>query len=573
MNEQNQKVEAERQMLADAEAKGPGAKFKTYVKLSGPGWLQSAITLGGGSLAGSLFLGVLGGFKFLWLQMIAMILGVVMLSAIAYVTLSTGERPFRAINRHISPVLGWGWALATLAANVVWCLPQFSLGTAAIQQNLLGLSGDSGKVPIAIGLLIVGVSVIWFYESGKKGVKVFESVLKGMVGVVVLSFFGVVITMAVSGNGLPWGEIFAGFIPDLSLLNNPDDTFTDALAAVGDKADYWRNYIVSQQQDVMVAAAATAVGINMTFLLPYSMLKKGWGSQFRGLAIFDLSTGLFIPFILATSCVVIASATQFHGQYEKALTETVLDAEGKAIVAPAGLVKNFNNVIDGRIKKFDFDGDGAKFKAFKDDKANAAELQAKRDAVPKSEKVIAAMLTQRAASDLSKALSPLTGKTVADTVFGIGVMGMAISTIIILMLINGFVICEIFGKPQGGLYHRIGCMIPAAVGVFGPFIWGKAAFYLAVPTSVFGFILLPIAYSTFFLMMNNKKLLGAAMPQGGKRFAWNILMAVAVILAGIGSVYMAHKKAGMIGIGCIIGFVVLVVGSAFMLRGGTSSEE
>jgi len=77
---------------------------------------------------------------------------------------------------------------------------------------------------------------------------------------------------------------------------------------------FWTNMIVGQQRDVMISAAATAVGINMTFLLPYSMLRKGWDKYFRGLAIFDLSTGLFIPFILATGCVVIASSSQFHGQ-------------------------------------------------------------------------------------------------------------------------------------------------------------------------------------------------------------------------------------------------------------------
>ena len=42
--------------------------------------------------------------------------------AIGYVTLSTGERPFKAINTHVNPVLGWGWAIATLMANCVWSL-------------------------------------------------------------------------------------------------------------------------------------------------------------------------------------------------------------------------------------------------------------------------------------------------------------------------------------------------------------------------------------------------------------------------------------------------------------------
>jgi hypothetical protein len=107
--EVHDRVLAERIQLEEAQAAGLGRTLATYTRLSGPGWLQSAITLGGGSLAGSLYLGVIGGYEFLWLQPLMMILGIVMLSAIAYVTLSTGQRPFQAMNEHVSPVLGWGW--------------------------------------------------------------------------------------------------------------------------------------------------------------------------------------------------------------------------------------------------------------------------------------------------------------------------------------------------------------------------------------------------------------------------------------------------------------------------------
>ena len=65
----------------NASAMDSDGDLLTYSKLSGPGWLQSAITLGGGSLAGSLYLGVLGGPSLLWLQPLAMLLGVVMLAA------------------------------------------------------------------------------------------------------------------------------------------------------------------------------------------------------------------------------------------------------------------------------------------------------------------------------------------------------------------------------------------------------------------------------------------------------------------------------------------------------------
>ncbi|HUG19191.1 MAG TPA: hypothetical protein VMM56_09455, partial [Planctomycetaceae bacterium] len=104
MSDDQQKIEQQRQMILDAKAKGTGSKILTYTKLSGPGWLQSAITLGGGSLSGSLYLGILAGFSLMWLQPLAMILGVIMLSAIGYVALSTKEPPFLAVRRHINPV-------------------------------------------------------------------------------------------------------------------------------------------------------------------------------------------------------------------------------------------------------------------------------------------------------------------------------------------------------------------------------------------------------------------------------------------------------------------------------------
>ena len=201
-------IEQERQQILDAQAQGTGATLKTFVKLSGPGWLQSAITLGGGSLAGSLYLGVLGGAALMWLQPLAMVMGIIMLSAIAYVTLSTGERPFRAINRHVNPVLGWSWLIATMMANIVWAMPQFSLATAATQQNLLpdlALNDTTEKAIIAGAILVLCSVIVWFYNSGSKGIRFFEIVLKVMVGCVVLSFMGVVVKMTLTGS-IRWGR-------------------------------------------------------------------------------------------------------------------------------------------------------------------------------------------------------------------------------------------------------------------------------------------------------------------------------------------------------------------------------
>ena len=227
-------VEQQKEYLKRAESAGLFSRLSAYTKLSGPGWLQSAITLGGGSLASSLFLGLLAGYSLLWLQPVAIILGVVMLCAISHVTLSTGQSPFVSIKNEINPVLGWGWAIATILANVVWCLPQFSLGTAAITQNLFpSLDGTGGKVLSCIFLLSIAASMVWAYDRGNKGIKVFDWVLKGMVGLVVLSFFGVVIKMSTTGK-LPWTEILTGFVPNLDLLVKPANVYLPFLEKTGE---------------------------------------------------------------------------------------------------------------------------------------------------------------------------------------------------------------------------------------------------------------------------------------------------------------------------------------------------
>jgi Mn2+/Fe2+ NRAMP family transporter len=533
----------EKRQLREAKARGGLAVFGAYLKFSGPGWLQGAITLGGGSLAGSLYLGVLGGYSLLWLQVLAMIMGVLMLGAITYVTLSTGKRPFQAINDHINPVLGWGWAIATLLANVVWCLPQFTLGTAAVQQNLLpGLAGNFGKVVICLGLLGIATVVIWFYDTGSRGIKLFELILKSMVGLVVICFFGVVLKMSLGPDGLPWGEILSGFIPDLSLLHHPAASFNPALEAAGGFRSFWSDMIVAQQRDVMITAAATAVGINMTFLLPYSMLKKGWDKESRGLAIFDLSTGLFIPFVLATGCVVIAAASQFHVTPQPGVIEGT---------APAGMLRQYNDNLGARLtRELGADAVGQL----------SPEAKAMRvAALPEGDKRLAAMLVKRDAFNLAQSLERLTGKTFSHYVFGVGVLGMALSTIIILMLISGFTVCEILGLPQEGWPHRLGCLI-AGVGVLGPFIWeGKTQFWLAVPTSVFGMTLLPIAYFTFFLMMNNRALMGSELPGGGRRIALNFFMLVALALAAFGAGWSIWSKIKWLGVGLVTGYILLAV--------------
>ena len=158
--------------LKEISSKNFFQKLILYTRMSGPGWIQAAVTLGGGTLVGALYLGVIGGYQFLWLQPLAMFCGIIMLSAISYVTLSKDkfkDRPFELAKKNVSPLLAWGWLIATIVANVVFCSAQFALGADAIQGNL----GDDGINPYVITSIffVISMFLIWLFSGEGKASK------------------------------------------------------------------------------------------------------------------------------------------------------------------------------------------------------------------------------------------------------------------------------------------------------------------------------------------------------------------------------------------------------------------
>ncbi len=550
------KVQSDRELLQQASE--DGKLLGAYVRLSGPGWLQSAITLGGGSLAGALFLGVLGGTSMIWLQLIAIVMGVVMLSAISYVTLSTGRRPFETINREINPALGWAWLIATCMANMIWCMPQFSLAYDALDKNLLALGGGGDglgdamgtKLTVTIALLLAAGFVVLLKAKEGKTAKLFDLFLKALIGLVVICFVGVVILLGLNGQ-LNFGEIFSGMIPNIGQWSKPAGELSTLIAGLpAESQDYWNTTILSSQRAVMIAAAATAVGINMTFLLPYSMLSRGWDKPFRGLARFDLSTGMAIPYVLVTTCVVVAAASTFHAKIDDKLSSGEL-----AVMQESPM---FDSVKKPLLARIDAKlGDTA-------ESIDEAEKLAMAASLSVEEKKLALSLVKRNAFQLSETLSPLLGVGLANLVFGLGVFGMGFSTIIILMLINGYAFREIVGKPDATAPFVVGCLVAGLFGASWLYVWqGDAKFWLAIFTSSFGMMLLPIAYITFFLMMNSKRILGDEKPKGASMLMWNVLMILSVIgaiVAASAAIYeKAMDKSNAYAFPAIMGLLVLFI--------------
>ncbi|MFC5050280.1 divalent metal cation transporter [Rubritalea spongiae] len=494
------------------------SKLLKYAKQSGPGWLQAAVTLGGGSLVGALYLGVIGGNGLLWLQPMAMVFGVIMLASLAYVTLSTEETPFVSTCKHISPVLAWAWLIATVIADCVFCPAQASLGLGIVQQNF-GLA-DVNPYIITSLLAVTAFGVVYFYSSGSKGVATFENILKIMVAIVILCFFGSATVNMANGN-VDFPSLIKGFIPNFTALFNPAETLQPAIAATGEAASYWSETISHSQRDIIITAFGAAVGINMTFLLPYTLKKRGWEKKDRELSRYDLVLGLAIPFMIAASFLVITSSAQFHGK-----SADVLNEAGQPIALEDGYYAN----LKGRLQ-------------FENIEFTEKTLKEKADQLPLADREIAAYITKRDAKQLATALAPLVGSTASQMIFGIGILAMALSTMIVHMLMNGFAISQAIGKPEAKKPFLIGAAIPAVTAALAPYLWsGANKTAMAIPASVIATTLLPIAYLIFVLLMNSKHTLGKEKLTGGKLITVNILMLTGLFLAGFASVWALLNK-------------------------------
>lgn len=434
----------EKAMLAELATKPFLTRLRGYLGKSGPGWLQSALTLGAGSATSSLFAGALLGYSLVWVQPLGMLAGIIMFAAISYQTLSTGVRPFEAMRRFVHPAVAWAWVLGSLAATIIWHFPQYSVG-GAVMADMAQLVGWAAapKFTWVFGLLMLGVSiwVTWLYGSGSRGVKRYERVLKWMVWVIILAFLLVVIR-----TGVRWRELWRG------LTGFPGNIPRD-----------------SQGVEVMIGGLSACVGINMTFLFPYTLLAKGWGKEHRGLSRFDLFVGMWFPFTLATGLLVIAAANTLYNNYDLNIDKGV---------TPLGAAHIFADTI---------------------------------------------------------------GLTIGRVVFGIGILGMVLSSITLHMVVAAFMVCEALKLEPTGWRYRLASLLPIP-GVLGTVFWSQMRLYLGVPTSAICGFLLPIAYIGFFILHNRRDYMGDDKPRGIRAAAWNLAMLAAIAIVTTGAVYYAYTN-------------------------------
>ncbi len=416
-------------------------RLPTYLRLSGPGWLQGAMTLGGGSAITSLTIGAVYGYDLLWVQPLSMLIGCIMLFALSHQTLSTGKAPFAAMREHVHPVVAWLWAIAALLSSIIWGFSHYPLSAGMLEEIVAVGTGFSPEDVDGWGreLYLFGLAVLvwmlcaytaWNYGAGGRAVQVFESAIKLLSGMIILAFAWVVFKASVNDQ-VDWSAVLSGYIP--SSLPKDSAGVTTIMAALG-----------------------TAVGINMTFVYGYTLLDRGWGRAHRELSRYDIVIGLVIPYIVVTSLISIAAAGAFYG--------SDLSIAGKLSPARAGAM-------------------------FSD-----------------------------------AGMGPVTGRLI----FALGILGMAIGSLVMHMLCCGAAAGAMFNWAPHSRAYRLALLLPTPA-VLGVFLWSTMGAYVVLPTSAICGFLLPIAYLGWLFLNNRQDYLGDAMPTGNRRLLFNTAMVLCIV--------------------------------------------
>ena len=508
-------------ILEKANAQGGIKKVLIFSKISGPGiWLTLA-ALSAGSLIGSLGLGQWLGTEALWVQASAMLLGIFSLWAVSQISLNTQQSLFSLMKNEWNPSLAWWFAGSALVTNFAWCMPQFRFG-AEITGSILfpPLDNKGGKIGVAFVLLCLSIFLSFWYERSGLHSKLFQWILR-LILFSLIACLGVSVCMLIPGSGLSFSSIFSGFLPDLNNLSNTSPRFEALLSQTGEFRSFWEENLVSRQKELILITFSSTLGVNLLFSLPLLLLGRGWRRDHNQFAKFNLFLGLFIPFILCSSCLTILSAVA-HQKMIHSLNEEV------SVNTKYSESETIRNLLKERII---FEIGEEQFQSlppFQQDE--------KIESLSKPNYILAHLVSQ---SDTKKWIHYLSdsGKEPVKYLLGIVVLLISFSTIVILMVLNGHLICEILGKPHKGAPFQTGSLL-LAVSSIGPFVWSDQDAWVADPSYFLSLAIIPYILLSFLLMLNSKELLGRQYPQGIKGFSLNLGVCLSFLLLGSCSFYL-----------------------------------
>jgi len=273
--------ESELSALSRVENRPPLRRFWGRLKLSGPGFMDSALTLGAGTLTAAMLSGAVFGYRTMWLLWVSMGLGLFMMAAMARFTCRGGFRVIRVQNQFHGWIVGslLTALVGTAAVAVIFNYGQYSLGTHLIE-SLTPLLGF--RFPRQWNWILFMAVTSWLILSygrrGRRGIFAVETFMKLSIGLM-LACFGACLILV----GVDWRALVRGlFVP-------------------------WLPRGV-EGLDLFVASSAAAIGVMDWIFFHYAGLTRGWSRRHERQARFDIVVGLLVPFLLINYLVMAVFA-------------------------------------------------------------------------------------------------------------------------------------------------------------------------------------------------------------------------------------------------------------------------
>lgn len=278
----------EKAFLQELNKKPPLQKFFGYCKLSGPGFMNAAFTLGAGSFASSVTLGAAYGYDMLWIPLYSFALGLFMLALATRFVTASELSVIKAQDKFHGKFFG-SFAtglVACFVASIVYNFGQYALGADAVTALFSVVNINVPKNISWILLVAVSVPLSLMYGSGDnpKGVKIVENAMKILIGIMLVVFGAVLCVTGVDFKAMTKGLL----IPTLP-------SGIDGIV-------------------MLIASLTATIGVMDWVLFNNGMESRGYSENHETLGHFDAVFGGLVPVTLVLSFVSIAFAEAFAGQ-------------------------------------------------------------------------------------------------------------------------------------------------------------------------------------------------------------------------------------------------------------------
>ena len=228
------------------------------------------------------------------------------------------------------------------------------------------------------------------------------------------------------------------------------------------------------------------------FGLPLLLLNRNWRRSHDRFSKFNLFTTGFLPFSIVSVCLTLLSTITFQQREVMIPEDELLESAVVVDILNQRIVHEIGNERFMQMAPFQQD-------AF-------------IDALNNDEKRLASIIAGKSVKQWIASLSKA-GGIYFTYLLGVTIFAITLSTIVILMIINGHLVCEVLGKPHKGPAFQSGALL-LAIASIGPFVWSDQDNWVSDPTYFISLAILPFALLSFTLVLNNPNIMGRMRPTG-----------------------------------------------------------